>query len=209
MERLWSKSERRALDRLDSPVAVQKMLDRMVYNTDPFVRTPRRVLKDRRAHCLDGALFAAAALRRLRHPPLLLDLRAVRDDDHVLAVFRQRGRWGAVAKSNFVGLRYREPVYRSLRELAMSYFDVYYNSKGERTLREFSLPLDLRRYDRCDWTVSEAGLAVVEDRIERLAHYRLLSPAMERALNPVDDRSRRAGMLGADPKGLYRPGRGS
>src|SRR5690606_26443876 len=98
-------------------------------------------------HCVDGALFAATALRRLGLPPLVVDLRADRDDDHVIAVFRRRGLWGAVSKSNFVLLRYREPIYRSLRELALTYFEFYYSIEGKKTLREFSRPLDLRTFD--------------------------------------------------------------
>jgi len=127
----------------------------------------------------------------------------VRDDDHVLAVFRERGRWGAVAKSNFAGLRYREPVYRDLRELAMSYFDDYFNSAGERTLREYSVPLDLRRYDRLDWTFRDDHLHYLSDRLDGLPHRDLLSPAMVRALRRVDARSMQAGMVGTDRAGLY------
>jgi hypothetical protein len=105
------------------------------------------VLRDRLAHCFEGALFAAGALRALGHPPLLLDLEAVRDDDHVLAVFRRNGAWGALAKSNYAGLRFREPVYRTLRELAMSYFEDYYSVEGERSLRSFSTrPVNLARF---------------------------------------------------------------
>ena len=106
------------------------------------------MLRERTAHCLEGAVFAAAALRVLGFPPLLLDLEAVQDTDHVVAVFRSRGHWGAIAKSNFSGLRYREPVHRSVRELVMSYFDGYINLRGDRTLRAYSRPVDLARFDR-------------------------------------------------------------
>jgi hypothetical protein len=99
----------------------------MPYHLAGTAWSPRRVLRERTAHCLEGAVFAAAALRVLGFPPLLLDLEAVQDTDHVVAVFRSRGHWGAIAKSNFSGLRYREPVYRSVRELIMSYFDGYIN----------------------------------------------------------------------------------
>src|SRR5881397_96339 len=130
-----------ALRRLTTPEKIQRFLDDEVgYNKKkggPTCRSPRRVLRDRVAHCLEGALFGAAALRVQGFEPLLLDLEAVRDDDHVLALFRQRGCWGAVAKSNYAGLRFREPVYRSLRELAMSYFEHYYNPVGEKTLRSY------------------------------------------------------------------------
>ena len=123
-------AERAVFRRLTTPEKIQRFLDDLAYNKEPdgdTCRSPRRVLRDRTAHCMEGALFGAAALRMIGHPPLLLDLEAVRDDDHVLAIFRLRGHWGAVAKSNYSGLRYREPVYRTLRELAMSYFEHYYN----------------------------------------------------------------------------------
>src|SRR5512136_709066 len=148
----WSRQERALLRRLSTPRRVQDLLDRLAYRTEDEPAAPCRVLAERRAHCFDGALLAAAALRHHGHPPLLLDLRAVHDDDHVLALFRVGGAWGAVAKSNFAGLRYREPIHRSLRELALSYFEPYYNLARRRTLREYSAsPLDLRRFDRWRW----------------------------------------------------------
>jgi hypothetical protein len=126
------------------------------YHHARTVWSPRRVLRERTAHCLEAAIFAAVALRALGFPPLLLDLEAVQDTDHVLAVFRIRRRWGAIAKSNFSSLRYRDPVYRTLRELVMSYFDGYINLRGERTLRAYSRPVRLSRFDRIrpDWMVS-------------------------------------------------------
>src|SRR5579863_1595659 len=153
--------------RLSTPERIQRFLDDEVgYNKEPdgpTCRSPRRVLRDRIAHCLEGALFGAAALRMLGCPPLLLDLEAVRDDDHVLAIFRHRGAWGAIAKSNYSGLRFREPVYRNLRELAMSYFEHYYNPDGEKTLRTYSRPINLRRFDRIHWMTAEADLWPVSD----------------------------------------------
>ena len=156
----WSRAERAALRRLSTPRRIQDLLDLFAYRTEDAPASPRRALAERRAHCLDGALLAAAALRFHGHPPLLLDLRAVHDDDHVLAVFRVDGAWGAVAKSNFVGLRYREPIHRTLRELALSYFEPYYSMKRRRTLREYSSrPLDLRRFDRLRLGVRRGGRA--------------------------------------------------
>ena len=143
-------AERAVFRGLTTPEKIQRFLDDLAYNKEhdgETCRSPRRVLRDRTAHCMEGALFGAAALRMLGHPPLLLDFEAVRDDDHVLAIFQHRGHWGALAKSNYSGLRYREPVYRTLRELAMSYFEHYYNLKREKTLRNYSRPVNLRRFD--------------------------------------------------------------
>ncbi len=197
-----TREEVRLLRRLKSPFGVQHFLDNQVdYNKErqgPTCRSPRRVILDRLAHCFEGALFAAAALRVLGYPPLLLDLEAVRDDDHVLAVFRQRERWGAIAKSNFAGLRFREPVYASLRELAMSYFEDYYNLDGERTLRSFSTrPVDLGRFDSMGWMTAENDLWEIGEYLCEVRHTPLLTPAMIRALSPVDERSFHAGQHGS------------
>jgi len=199
----WTRDELAALRRLDTPGRIQEFLDGLAYRTEDAPASPRRVLAERRAHCYDGALFAAAALRRLGHPPLLVDLQAVRDDDHVLAVFRFRGRLGAVAKSNFVGLRFREPLFRTVRELASSYFESYFNLEGEKTLRAVSLPFDLRRLDRLHWTFREEHLPEIAERLDRSRHVRILTPAMERALRKVDARSMQAGMVGTDPAGVH------
>jgi hypothetical protein len=200
----WTAAESRLLRRLSTPPRIQGYLDGLVYRAEDDAVCPRKVIEERRAHCFDGALFAAAALRRLGHPPALLDMRAVRDDDHVLAVFRIDGRYGAVAKSNFVGLRYREPVYRTLRELVLSYFELYFNARGEKTLREYSGLLDLRPFDRLGWMFDDAPVPLLSDRLDALRHRPLLTLAMERRLAPVDPRSLQAGMVGTLKEGLYK-----
>jgi hypothetical protein len=199
----WSPEERALLDGLDSPARVQAFLDSIPYSTDPIYRSPRSVLRDRRAHCVDGALLAACALALHGDPPLVLDLRAVRDDDHVIAVFRRRGRVGAIAKSNVVGLRFRDPVYRDLRELAMSYFELYFNTDGEKTLRSYSAPLDLRAFDRLDWRRRDAAVDAVVARLDRMRHRPLVTAGMVRALERVDERSYHSGFSGADQAGLF------
>ena len=134
----------------------------------------------------------------LGFPALLLDLEAVQDTDHVVAVFRVRGHWGAIAKSNFSGLRYREPVYRTLRELVMSYFDGYINLRGERTLRAYSRPVSLARFDRRrpGWATAEGDLWWIAEHLLEIPHARLLQPAMIRGLSRVDRRVLAAGMVG-------------
>src|SRR6185503_8297723 len=169
----------------------------LAYNKEPdgnTCRSPRRVLRDRTAHCMEGALFGAAALRMLGHPPLLLDLEAVHDDDHVLAIFRAGGHWGAVAKSNYSGLRYREPVYRSLRELVMSYFEHYYNLKKEKTLRRYSRPVNLARFDAMGWMTSEDDVWAIPEHLCDIAHSPLLPASVIRTLGRVDDRLFAAGL---------------
>src|SRR5450631_3395619 len=193
-------AERAVFRRLTTPEKIQRFLDDLAYNKEPggpTCRSPRRVLRDRTAHCMEGALFGAAALRMLGHPPLLLDLEAIRDDDHVLAIFRLRGCWGALAKSNYSGLRYREPVYRTLRELAMSYFEHYYNLRREKTLRNYSRPVNLRRFDAMGWMTAEEDVWAIPEYLCTISHTPLLSPAVERHLGRVDDRLFAAGLAGS------------
>lgn len=203
-QQTWTRDELAVFDRLDSPHRIQQFLDTVPYSTEPVYRSPRSVLRDRKAHCLDGALLGAAALRRLGFPPLIVDMQAVRDDDHILAVFRLDGCWGAIAKSNFVGLRFREPVYRSLRELVISYFASYYNLEREKTLRGYTVPLDLRQFDSARWMTEDARLEEIATRLDRIRSFRLLTEEMVRKLVPVDDRTFQAGMFGADPDGIYK-----
>lgn len=145
---------------------------------------------------MEGALIAAAALRLLGHPPLIVDLEAVRDSDHVLAVYRAEGRWGAVAKSDYAGLRSREPVYRSIRELAMSYFEHYYNPAGEKTLRAYSRPVNLTRFDRMGWMTAERDVWEIPNHLCEIPHTKLLTRGIERRLAKMDERLYKAGRVG-------------
>jgi len=193
-------AERAIFRRLTSPEKIQYFLDHDVaYNKEPggpSCLSPLRVLRERRAHCMEGALFGAAALRMLGYPPLLLDLEAVHDDDHVLAIFRRHGCWGAIAKSNFSGLRYREPVYRNLRELAMSYFEHYYNLRREKTLRNYSRPVNLRRFDFMHWMTAEEEVWAIPEYLLTIHHTALVTSRLARRLGRVDDRLFAAGLVG-------------
>lgn len=195
----FNRGERAVYSRLTSPEKIQRFLDELEYNKEPggpTCRSPRRVLQDGLAHCMEGALMAAAALRVIGRPPLLIDLEAVRDDDHVLAVFRQRGHWGAIAKSNYAGLRFREPVYRTLRELVMSYFEHYFNLAGEKTLRRYSRPVNLKRFDRIGWMTSQEDVWAIPEYLTTISHTPLLTRELERSLSRVDARLMAAGQVG-------------
>jgi hypothetical protein len=198
----FTPGELRALRALRTPHGIQRALDVMPYHHAPTAWSPRRVLRERRAHCLEGAVFAAAALRVLGYPPLLLDLEAVQDTDHVLAVYRERGHWGAIAKSNFTGLRYREPVHRSVRELVMSYFEGYINLRGDRTLRAYSSPVNLGRFDRGrpGWMTTDGDVWWIAEHLVGVRHHRLLRPGMIQRLHRVDRRSLSAGLVGYRPR---------
>ncbi len=194
------------MDRLSTPGRIQAFLDEVAYSAESEYRCPLRVLRERTAHCFDGALFAAMALRRIGHPPLILYMIANgRDDDHLLALYKRQGHWGAVAKSNFVGLRFREPVYRNLRELVMSYFEQFYNVEREKTLRAYTAPLNLKGFDQFHWMTSNDHLERIARRLDEIRRFSVLTRSMIAALSPVDERSHRAGLCGSNEAGLYRP----
>jgi hypothetical protein len=192
----FTPAELRKLRALRTPAGVQRFLDEIPYNLGYTGRSPRKVLHERTASCFEGGVFAAAALRVLGFPPLIFDLEAERDTDHVVAIFKVRGHWGAVAKSNFAGCRYREPVYRTLRELAMSYFNIYFNLRFERTLRRYSRPVNLARFDRLNWMTSEKPVWFIAEHLCEIPHISLLTPSMKKNLTRLDLRSVRAEMTG-------------
>jgi hypothetical protein len=204
--RTFAHQELRMLRGLRTPHHIQSFLLELPYSAEERYRCPATVLRDHIAHCFDGALFAAAALRFLGHPPLIMDLLPnERDDDHLLALFKVRGHWGAVAKSNFSGLTYREPIHRNLRELALSYFEQFYNVRKEKTLRKYTVPLNLLRFDSINWMGNDEGLDDIGLRLDQIRKVQLVTPAMSRRLSPVDERSYKAGLLGANRGGLFRP----
>jgi hypothetical protein len=196
-----TRSEVALLRRLSRPERLQEFLEYDIsYNKEheaETCRSPRRVIRDRTAHCMEGALFAAAALRINGHQPLIVDLAAVRDDDHVIAVFQDHGHWGAIGKSNYAGLRFREPVYRTIRELAMSYFEHYYNPDGEKTLRAYSRPVSLRRFDRVNWMTTEEDLWLIGDYLCTISHTNILPRSIAHRRRRMDRRLYDAGLVGA------------
>jgi hypothetical protein len=189
-------SELRALLALKTPVGIQRFLDSIPYHLAGTAWSPRKVLREKTAHCLEAAIFAAAALRVIGFAPLILDLEADQDTDHVLAVFKARGHWGAIAKSNFAGCRYREPVYRTLRELALSYFNIYFNLRGERTLRRYSQPVNLARFDHRNWMTSDNDIWFIAEYLCDIPHRPLLKRGLEKHLTRVDRRTWESEMVG-------------
>ena len=192
-----SATEFRLLRSLSSPLKIQKYLDDLPYNKEPngdTCRSPRRVMRDETAHCFEGALLAAAALRVQGREPLIFDLESVRDDDHVLGIYRDYNCWGAIGKSNYSGLRFREPVYRTLRELAISYFEDYFNIAGEKTLRAFSTrPVNLKRFDRLQWMTAEEDLWALPEYLYTIQHTDILTTQKRMY---TDERLYRAGTVG-------------
>ena len=201
---MWNKEDLNLFKKLDSPRKIQDFLDKTPYSTDSFYRSPYSVIHDKKAHCFDGCLFAAAALRFLGFKPLIVDMLAHNDDEHMLAIFKVDNCIGSIAKSNFSGLRFRDPIYKNLRELVMSYFEDYYNLSYEKTLRGYTIPLDLSRFDHLDWMTSDENLEIIADATDRIRRYSLLTKKQEKTLSKMDEKAYKAGLLGSDAKGLYK-----
>lgn len=198
------------LMRLDSPESIQRFLLRIPVNHEPdgdSVLSVRRVLRERRAHCIEGAFVAACALWLHGQRPLVLHMDcALSDYPHVIALVRRGRCWGAISKTNGVRLRYRDPVYRSVRELAMSFFHEYHDRRGVRTLRSVARPFDLSRLDPALWVTNEADCWAAHDTLEALPHVPLVSAAQARALSRMDPFERRIDRVLQYPKPA-RPGR--
>lgn len=199
---MWQKRELSILKKLRSPERVQDALDSLPYRCADGHLSARAALRDGMAHCFDGSLLAAAALRRSGHAPALVDLCAVRDDDHMICAYRWRGRWGAVAKSNFPGLRFREPIYRSVRELVLSYFEFYFNMQGEKSLRAFSRPFRLPDPRILNWETDDLKGDKIVQLLSSAAHYSILAPSQERLLRPIDQRFFKSQLVGVNLKGV-------
>lgn len=193
-----TREERSVLRALDTPWKIQEFLNRMPCNHEPEGDTclsPRRVLREQRSHCMEGAMLAAVALRLHGEPPLVVDMTGTPDDcDHVIAVFKRYGHWGAISKTNHSVLRYREPVYRTIRELVMSYFHEYTRqSDGKKTLRSYSNPVDLSRFDRRGWMTDEENVWYVPEYLVEVPHISLLSRPQIAALRHAEPIELQAG----------------
>jgi hypothetical protein len=199
-----SRAEFAPLERLSSPQKVQAFLNAIPINHEiggETVLSVREVLRQRRAHCIEGAMLAAAALWVHGEPPLVMHLDChISDFPHVITLFRRGEAWGAISKTNGAPLRYRDPIYRSLRELALSYFHEYSNRRGHKTLRTYSCSFDLRRIDPAEWVTNTKSCWVAHDRLVELRHYPLISKRQERLLAKRDAFERRASRLVEYPK---------
>lgn len=185
-------SLRKRLRQLNTPFAIQNYLDSFPYIGEERDRSPLNVMLDGQGHCLDGGFLAALCLWRIGFQPLLIDIVPYpgEDDDHVLALYKIEGRWGALAKSNYINLGFREPVYKSLRELVMTYFEHYISVHQEKMLRGYTRPLDASRYTHLNWAVDEAGANKLYYKhfYERPA-VSLVTKSMVKRLSPVTDRN--------------------
>jgi len=193
------KKELAVLRKLNTPKKIQNFLNKLKINFEERGETcmsPRKVLQTGKCHCIEGALLAALALRIHGYKPLLVDLKTSKGDfEHVLAVFKKNGKWGAITKTNHSVLRYREPVYRSIRELVMSYFHEYFDDKGRKTLRSFSVPVNLSKFDKDDWVVSDKNQWEIHDYLDKVKHFQILDRKQIAGLRRAEKIERRAGYL--------------
>lgn len=200
---LWTPEERRFLRSLSSPRKIQDYLDSLIYNPDDSCLSARYVMMTGEGHCLEGGLVAAAAFEMMGQKPLMVDLVAHDDDHHVLTVYRGLRGWGSVSKSNTVLLRSRTPIYRSIRELVMSYFDFYFNTNGALSLSEYSAPINLNRYNHWNWRTGDENLMEMGMSFAEEKHFVIATEAELRKEGRVSSAVKEACFLGADPAGLF------
>ncbi len=175
----FTEEEIKFFEKLDTPQKIQDFIEDMPINFEEngdTCKSPRVVLKTQSAHCIEGAMFAATALRMNGFKPLIVDMTAASFDfDHVIAVFKQNGFWGAISKTNHAVLRYREPVYKNIRELVMSYFHEYLNNDGKKALRSYSMPVDLSMFDSRGWMTSEKNVWYIATHLTKIPHYKIVN----------------------------------
>ncbi len=178
--------------KLNTPQKVQDFLETLKANFGETNMSPKKVLEKKKAHCFEGALLAAAILRFHGHKPLIVDLKTTHnDDDHILAVFKQHGHWGAITKTNHAVLRYRDPIFKSIRELVVSYFNEYFLADGRKSLRSYSRPINLSKFDKFNWMTTEKNLQFIADAVDQAPHIQILNKKMISLLRRADSFERK------------------
>lgn len=200
----WTPQERRFLRSLNTHDKIQDCLDGLTYNPTDHASSPRWVMITGEGHCFEGGLLAAAALEFHGHKPLMVDLIAENDDHHVIAVYKDKTGWGSLSKSNTTLLRGRHPYYLNVRELVMSYFDFYFNTKGQLSLYGYSNPINLNRYNSWQWRISDNDLMKMGMAFSDETHYEIVSPAKIKKMRKVSQSLKDACFLGADQNGLFK-----
>ncbi len=201
----FTKEEIAFFKKYKKPNDIQLYLNTVDYNPEYITNSPRNIIKTNRANCFEGALFAAAALRVMGYKPLIVDLMADDDDDHVVALFKENGFYGAVAKSNTTTLRFREPVYKTLRELVMSYYEFYFNIYGYKSLRSYSNPVDLSKFDKHNWMTSEGDLEFIGDYLFKIFHHQIVPKEQLKKLSIADASLINLCFTGSIDEGLFKP----
>lgn len=201
---MWTPGERKFLKSLNTSDKIQEYVDCLIYNPVNAALSPRYVMMTGDGHCLEACLLAAAALELQGHPPLLVDLRAYRDDDHVLCVYKTKTGWGSISKSNTTLLGGRPPYFKTIHELVMSYFPFYFNVSGQPSLYAYSDPINLNRYNDWDWRTTDENLEELGKSLNDVVHFELASMRELSKMPKVKPLLKDACFLGADPEGLYK-----
>jgi len=199
----WTARERRILKGLRTPAHIQQYLDELEYDENDGAASPRTVMRNGKAQCYSGVLFACAALRELGHAPRLMFIDAVSDDGHCLAVYKSEGLWGALAKSNFTTLRSREAIYPYVA-LGLSYFDGFFNMYGKKTMRSFTVPVELEQFESRGWRFDEGKLRYIDRAIDVAPDAWVLPRQRVKTLGRVGELLRNAGLMGSKAAGLWR-----
>jgi hypothetical protein len=189
----YTKTEEKLFKKLNTPAKIQDFLNKIPFNFEKKGETcmsPRSTILANKAHCMEGALLASAILEYHGFQPLILDLRSSKkpfDYDHVVAIWNEDGFYGAISKTNHGVLRYREPVYKSIRELVMSYFHEYFlNNNGQKTLREYSDPFDLNHFNKINWRTSESDIFEIPEYLDKITHHQILTKKQIKNLRKAD-----------------------
>lgn len=201
---MWTPFERKILRTLNTPYKIQHFLDELDYNPSDDAASPRYILLTKDAHCLEGGLLAAAALEFHGQKPLMVSLQAERDDHHVITVFKGTHGWGSISKSNTTLLRGRDPIYKSIRELVMSYFEFYFNLNGQKSLYAYSNPINLNQFNHWNWRTTDDNLVDMGKSFNEIIHYELINLKDLMRLPKVNKGLINACFLGANQDGLFK-----
>lgn len=194
----FTEEEKHVLEKLNTPAKIQDFLNKIPFNFEKngeTLKSPLWVLRKQTAHCFEGALLGAFILSLHGFPPLILHLKSIANDyDHVIALFQINGLWGALSKTNHAVLRYREPVYKNIRELAMSYFHEYFLDDGRKTLRQYSAPLNLNTLKE-DWSTHRQDLWGIDKKLDKTKHYDIIPKSAIKKLRKADRVEIKAGKI--------------
>ncbi|OGI72926.1 hypothetical protein A3D42_01625 [Candidatus Nomurabacteria bacterium RIFCSPHIGHO2_02_FULL_41_18] len=195
---IFSKKEISVMRKLNTPAKVQDFLNSLKFNFEKngqTLKSPLFTLRKQNAHCIEGALLGAYILSLHKFTPYLLHLKTIKNDfDHVIAPFKINGLWGALSKTNHAVLRYREPVYKSIRELAMSYFHEYFLNDGAKTMRQYSALLNLNRFEN-SWETMKGDLWGIDQELDKIKHYQVLPKEFIKKLRKADKVEIEAGKI--------------
>ena len=196
----FSKEEKKVFKKLNTPAKIQDFINKLDTNFEEngdTCQSPKMVLKSRKAHCMEGAILAALILRFHGHKSLIMDLEADEEDfDHAVAVFKQNNFYGAIGKTNHAVLRYREPIYKNPRELAMSFFHEYFlNKNGKKTLRTYSKPVNLKKFDKKNWMATEKEVWFIPEYLADIKHNNILTKNQIMNLRRADNIEIEAGKI--------------